>query len=156
MTKQQEIKALYLSGKNITDIASICNVSRATVYRYKNRDLSEGIDWDTLALNQQRDETNIKQSEEQFILTLIQSFDEAFEDLKKLDSKKRLEILDRYASTYYRLKAPLQSDSKAISLKAVTKALNYIADLAKKSKNASVQNFLADNTDEILSKVLKV
>lgn len=157
MTKKQEdeIKALYLKGYNITDIAKTCQVARQTIYRLKKRDLSEGVDWDVLALNKSRSIENIKESEERFVLTLIQSFEKQFEEIKELKAPEQLALLKTYSDTYYKLKAPLQSDTKALILEAVTKALSAIVDLAKKSKNSSVQNFLSDNADEILSKVLK-
>lgn len=155
MTKSQEIKSLYLSGKSITDISKVCNVSRATIYRHKARDLKEGIDWDALALNKTRDTTKVKHSEEQFLLALIQGFEENLKAIKDKPHLEQLEVLKEYASTYYKLKAPLQTDCKAIALQAVSKALSFMADLAKKQKSSTVGNFLADNADEILSRVLK-
>lgn len=153
--KYEDIKALYLRGHTITDIAKTCGVTRQTIYRLKKRDFKEGVDWDVLALNKSRDISNVKESEERFILTLIQSFENQFEEIKDLPSPEQLALLKTYSDTYYKLKAPLQSDTKAIALEAATKALSVVADLAQKSKNPSVQNFLSDNADEILSKVLK-
>lgn len=153
--KYEDIKALYLKGHTITDIAKTCSVTRQTIYRLKKRDFEEGADWDVLALNKSRDISNIKESEERFILTLIQSFENQLEELKKLPPDEQLPLLKSYTDTYYKLKAPLQSDTKALSLEAATKALSAVVDLAQKSKNPSVQNFLSENADEILSRVLK-
>ncbi len=149
------MKDMYLKGYSVTDIAKTCGVTRQTVYKKKSKDKKEGVDWDTLALAKNRDISNIKKSEEEFILTLIDSFDRAFEEVKNLEPQERLKILKEYSHSYYRLKAPIKTDVKAQILSAVQNAINEIADIAQKAKNDHVTDFLASNADIILQRVLK-
>ena len=150
------MKEMYIKGYTVTDIAKTHGVTRQTVYKKKAKDKQAGIDWDALALAKSRDTTNLKRSEEEFILTLIDSFDRAFEEVKELDPEERLKILNAYSRAYYKLKAPLKTDVKAKCLEAVQRAINEIADLAEKLKNDQVTDFLATNADTILEKALKV
>ena len=73
----------------------------------------------------------------------------------KLSPKDQLEILKEYTNTYYKLKAPLKVDDKAKILESISKAIEIIADIAKKENNEVVMNFLASNADEILARTLK-
>lgn len=146
---------MYIKGHNISDIARTCGVTRQTIYKKKARDKAAGIDWDALALAKNRNQTNVIKSEESFILTLIESFEMAFNEIKELKPDAKLEILKEYADTYYKLKAPLKTDTKAQILDAITNTINEIADLASRAKNDYVTDFLANNADEILKRVLK-
>jgi len=50
-TKQQKIeiaRALYITGKNDTEIATILEVSKKTIQNYKTQDSTNGNDWDLL------------------------------------------------------------------------------------------------------------
>lgn len=50
-TKEQKIdiaRALYVSGRNEDDIASILESSKRTIQNYKSEDSSKGNDWDVL------------------------------------------------------------------------------------------------------------
>ena len=118
------MKDMYVKGYSISDIAKTHGVTRQTVYKKKAKDKAAGVDWDALALAKSRDVTTIRKSEEEFILTLIDSFDRAFEEVKKQEPEKRLKILKEYSGAYYRLKAPLKTDVKAQVLSAVQNAIN--------------------------------
>ena len=149
-----EIRNMYIKGFSITDIATTFGVTRQTIYNRKNEDLNNGIDWDALALNSSRKKASL--SENEFILTLINSFELAFDKIKELEPTEQLEILKEYTDTYYKLKAPVKTDDKAKILENVSKAISQIADIAKKENNEAVMNFLAKNADEILARTLKV
>lgn len=142
---------MYIKGFSISDIATTFGITRQTVYNKKADDLKNGIDWDALALNSSR----ASLSENEFILTLINSYELAFNKIKELSPKDQLEILKEYTNTYYKLKAPLKVDDKAKILESISKAIEIIADIAKKENNEVVMNFLASNADEILARTLK-
>ena len=154
--KNIDMKDMYIKGYSISDIAKTHGVTRQTIYKKKAKDKAAGVDWDALALAKSRDVATIRKSEEEFILTLIDSFDRAFEEVKEQEPEKRLKILKEYSGAYYRLKAPLKTDVKAQILSAVQNAIGEIADLAAKSKNDHVTDFLAQNADAILQRTLKV
>lgn len=149
----EKLRNMYIKGFSISDIATTFGTTRQTVYNKKADDLKNGIDWDALALNSSRNKASL--SENEFILTLINSYELAFNKIKELNPKDQLEILKEYTNTYYKLKAPLKVDDKAKILESISKAIEIIADIAKKENNEVVMNFLASNADEILARTLK-
>ncbi|WP_170000339.1 DUF1804 family protein [Campylobacter sp. RM9328] len=152
---KQSAKDMYIKGYSVTDIAKTHGVTRQTIYKKKAKDKEAGIDWDALVLAKNRDAKSTKASEDRFISTLIESFERAFEEIKQLEPNEQLEILSNYTETYYKLKAPLKTDHKAVSIEAAQKAINEIVVIAEKSKNDAVTDFLSKNADEILGRIFK-
>ena len=81
---------MYIKGFSISDIATTFGITRQTVYNKKADDLKNGIDWDALALNSSRNKASL--SENEFILTLINSYELAFNKIKELSPQDQLEI----------------------------------------------------------------
>lgn len=152
-----QIKQMYVKGLSITDIASALNITRQTIYRYKNRDESEGVLWDELRLRASRDIGDIKVKEAIFINTLISSFDKFIQKANDDDeglSEKVLDKLNSYAKTYWSLKAPTRLDTKELTLDVAKKTLEKIANLALEKKDSAVIEFLSEYSDTIVKEVI--
>lgn len=155
-TKKQTIKKLYIDGKTIGEICTVTGVSRATIYNHKKRDLEDGIDWDELAFSKAIDPSGVRLNEKEFLTTLIKSFEEALKKLDDIeDPTKRLSLLKEYASSYYKLKAPLKNDCKSAALEAATKTIYAISQMALEEQNSAVVEFLTINAEKIVELVNK-
>lgn len=154
MSKREDIKELYTSGKSIEEICACCAISRGTFYYHKKSDQKNGINWELLRLQNNRSSENIEEKEARFLNLLIESFDKFIEANEELD-QKTIEALHKYATTYWRLKAPKELDAKSLSIKAVQEMLKKIGELALKEDNKEVVNFLAKHADYLIAEILK-
>lgn len=155
-TKKHGVKKLFLDGKTISYIATALSISRATIYAYKREDYENGIDWDELAFAQAIDPSGTKLNEKEFLATLIRQFEDALKSLDDLDNPaEKLMLLNEYAKSYYRLKAPLKNDCKSAVLEASGKAIYAISQLALEHDAKETLAFLSKNSDRIIEMVLK-
>ena len=154
--KTQTIKKYYIEGKSIGDICNIVGISRATFYNHKKKDLDNGIDWDDLAFSKAIDPSGVKLNEKEFLTTLIRSFEDALKNLDDIeDPTKRLSLLKEYANSYYKLKAPLKNDCKSAVIDATSKTIYEISQIAIETDNKFMVDFLSQNADEIIERVIK-
>ena len=151
--KTQNIKDLYTSGKTVSSIAQILHCTRATVYNAKNKASKAGDDWDALALVRTRSGAEVLKSEKEFINVLLNEFERGFNELSHLEPKERLELLERYTNSYYKLKAPQKEDKAQNKYNVITATIKSIAGLATKQNNAPVLEFLSTNANEIIGAV---
>lgn len=154
---KEKTKEMFLSGASIENICACLNISRDIFYRYKNEDFDKGISWEVLVLENNRNEKKIKEKEAYFLNTLIDSFEKFFEKKDELDSKT-IEKLNKYALTYWKLKAPRGEDEFLTSQKKkkiIQDVLYQLGDLALSTKNKEVSVFLSSNAEEILNRVLE-
>ena len=155
-TKVQTIKKLYVDGKTISEICQIVGISRATFYNLKKKDLEDGIDWEDLAFSKAIDPSGTKLNEKEFLTTLIRSFEEALKNLDDIeDPTKRLSLLKEYANSYYKLTAPLKNDCKSAVIDATSKTIYEISQIAIETDNKFMVDFLSQNADKIIERVIK-
>lgn len=155
-TKKQTIKKYYIDGKSVAEICNIVGISRATFYNHKKKDLDDGIDWDDLAFSKVIDPSGVKLNEKEFLTTLIRSFEDALKNLDDIeDPTKRLQLLKEYANSYYKLKAPLKNDCKSAVIDAVSKTIYELSQMALEDNNKIMVEFLSNNADKIIERVLK-
>lgn len=154
--KIQTIKKYYIEGKSIGDICNIVGISRATFYNHKKKDLDNGIDWDDLAFSKAIDPSGVKLNEKEFLTTLIRSFEDALKKLDEIeDPTKRLQLLKEYANSYYKLKAPLKNDCKSAIIDAVSKTIYELSQMALEDDNKMMVEFLSNNADKIIERVMR-
>ncbi|MBE0491115.1 MAG: DUF1804 family protein [Sulfurospirillum sp.] len=154
--KNAQIKKLYINGKTINEICTTTGVSRATIYNHKKRDLENGIDWDDLAFSKAIDPSGVRLNEKEFLTTLIKSFEEALKKLDDIDDPaKRLSLLKEYASSYYKLKAPLKNDCKQAVLETASKTVYELSQMALEQENQHIVEFLSSNAQMIIERVVK-
>ena len=154
--KTQTIKKYYIEGKSIGDICNIVGISRATFYNHKKKDLDNGIDWDDLAFSKAIDPSGVKLNEKEFLTTLIRSFEDALKKLDEIeDPTKRLQLLKDYANSYYKLKAPLKNDCKSAIIDAVSKTIYELSQMALEDDNKMMVEFLSNNADKIIERVIR-
>lgn len=147
----KEIKEAYLSGKDIASICTLFNITRSTFYYQKRKAKENGDDWDLDLLREARED--LKVSEEYFLSTLIHSFEKALQE-----GEPSLGDLDKYAQTYWKLKAPKNDDEFKLKEKlksAIEQTIREIANLALALDHEVVVEFLSQNSDEIISRVFK-
>lgn len=155
-SKLQTVKKLYIDGKTISEICQIANISKATFYNLKKKDLENAIDWDELAFSKAIDPSGVKLSEKEFLTTLIRSFEDALKNLDDIeDPTKRLQLLKEYANSYYKLKAPLKNDCKSAVIDAISKTIYELSQMALEDDNKTMVEFLSSNADKIIERVLK-
>lgn len=132
----------------------LMNLSRATIYNYKNQDIKNSIDWDELKFLHATDSTRTNKTEQEFIALLINQFDEALADLDKKSPEGKIATIAKYTNLYYKLKQ--QRDNPIVSKADIAKAvIEKISLIALNHKKQAVVNFLAANADLIISKVIK-
>lgn len=154
--KTQTIKKYYIEGKSIGDICNIVGISRATFYNHKKKDLDNGIDWDDLAFSKAIDPSGVKLNEKEFLTTLIRSFEDALKKLDEIENPtKRLQLLKEYANSYYKLKAPLKNDCKSAIIDAVSKTIYELSQMALEDDNKMMVEFLSNNADKIIERVIR-
>lgn len=153
-TQTQEIKNAYLSGKEVSSICMLFNITRSTFYYQKKKARENGDDWDGELLREKRDDEEIRASEEYFLATLIDSFEKALQE----DGNPSLEKLNKYAQTYWKLKAPKNDDEFKLKDRLREKAeatIKSIANLALELQESEVIEFLSNNHEEIIKRVFK-
>ena len=155
-TKVQTIKKYYIDGKSVAEICNIVGISRATFYNHKKKDLDDGIDWDDLAFSKVIDPSGVKLNEKEFLTTLIRSFEDALKKLDEIeDPTKRLQLLKEYANSYYKLKAPLKNECKSAIIDSVSKTIYELSQMALEDDNKMMVEFLSNNADKIIERVIR-
>ncbi|WDL73881.1 DUF1804 family protein [Helicobacter winghamensis] len=152
MSKRELVKNLYIEGKSIDEICLCAKITRAGFYYMKKDDFSKGVDWEALKLNALRDEKDLENKEAMFLNALISEFDRFLESASRDElSLELLEALQKYAKTYWAIKAPKKIDIKALKFETAKKTIEEIIALAK--DNGEVCEWLSANSDLILGKV---
>ena len=152
--RTQEIKKAYLSGKDVSLICKLLNITRSTFYYHKKKALESGDNWDEALLREKREEKEVRASEEYFLAKLINSFDEILKD----EGNCSLEKLNKYAQTYWKLKAPRNDDEFKIKDRLKERGeqvIKEIANLALEQEEQKVIEFLSANSEEIIKRVFK-
>lgn len=154
-TNRELIKRHYIDGMSVDTICSALNISRASLYYHKKKDAKNNILWEELKYLKSMDERNIQDKEKQFLNLLINAYDTVFDDIKKIQSpEKKISLLTKYATTYYKLKNP-NSENKNIFLgKGASSAIYEISNIAVKTDNKEVIEFLSTNYDLIIESVI--
>jgi len=153
--KHKRAKQLYIDGNSITDIATAVGLTRTTIYTYKAKDLKKDIDWDELRYLKQTSATSTKTDEKKFLGTLIQSFENAMMELEQIEEpEKRLNILTKFVNAYYKIKSPNSGDTKGAKASGASEAVYALSKLAMEQGNHTVVNFLSDNHDIVIERVL--
>ncbi|TKX29508.1 DUF1804 family protein [Campylobacter estrildidarum] len=154
MSKRELARNLFVQGKSLEDICVLTGLTRQGIYYMKKDDFGKGIDWEGLKLAALRDEKDLENKEAIFLNALIAEFDKFLKAASENElSIEVLENLNRYAKTYWAIKAPQKIDIKALNLQTCKKTISSIIELAK--NNEVVCEWLSDNSDLIISKVLK-
>lgn len=156
--KKQLAKDMYIKeNKSIEDICTALGISRATFYYYKNKDkTSNQIDWDELKLINAYAKKPTVENEKVFLSTLIKEFEIALEEFKEDKSEDKLKKLERFASSYYKLKMPRNENSKKINKADLLKDfLRKIAQLAIDKGRADIVDFLSKNEDDLIEILIK-
>lgn len=156
--KKQLAKDMYIKeNKSIEDICTSLGVSRASFYYYKNRDKTQKqIDWDELKLINAYDKKPTVENEKVFLSTLIIEFEKALEEFKESETEDKLKKLERFASSYYKLKMP--QGKIAVSIKKIDvlqEFLKKLVDIAVENNHIEVANFLSENASKIVDDLLK-
>lgn len=156
--KKQLAKDMYIKeSKSIEDICTSLGVSRASFYYYKNRDKTQNqIDWDELKLINAYDKKPTVENEKVFLSTLIIEFEKALEEFKESETEDKLKKLERFASSYYKLKMP--QGKIAVSIKKIDvlqEFLKKLVDIAVENNHIEVANFLSENASKIVDDLLK-
>ena len=153
--KKELAKRYYIDeNKSITDICVLVGRSRTTVHNYKNDDLENGIDWDELRLLKATDANGAKRTEAEFVALLIHSFETALKGLDTAQPEKQIVTVSKYINTYYKIKN--QRDNPKVNAANVAKEiLQHISKIALENKAVCVIEFLANNSDQIVSQIIK-
>jgi hypothetical protein len=146
------IKKMYIDGHTPDDICNALSIGRGTYYYHlkKNKD-----EWDNLKYAKSIDVKDLDLKEKEFLSILIDTFEKSFEEIKKSDLENKLQILNEYVKSYYKLKAPKDIDCKSQVIEAVMNTIYQISDIALEHKNSAVINFLSEHSEIITELALK-
>lgn len=156
--KKQLAKDMYIKeNKSIEDICTSLGVSRASFYYYKNRDKTQNqIDWDELKLINAYDKKPTVENEKVFLSTLIIEFEKALEEFKESETEDKLKKLERFASSYYKLKMPQGKIAVSVrKIDVLQEFLKKLVDIAVENNHIEVANFLSENASKIVDDLLK-
>ncbi len=156
--KKQLAKDMYIKeNKSIEDICTSLGVSRASFYYYKNRDKTQNqIDWDELKLINAYDKKPTVENEKVFLSTLIIEFEKALEEFKESETEDKLKKLERFASSYYKLKMPQGKIAVSVrKIDVLQEFLKKLIDIAVENNHIEVANFLSENASKIVDDLLK-
>jgi len=149
--KQQQAFKLYAQNVPLTQIATAVGVSRQTVANWRKK-----LDWDKELLMDATDESERAAAEQRFIAQLIRNYESALEEIEHSELPKKLELIERYAKSYYKLKTTATDAQTACEKRVRTVAyetITRIADMAIRHSAAGVAEFIADHADEIVALV---
>lgn len=146
--KHKQAYKLYTQGLNLSQIATTLGVSRQSVSNWKKR-----YKWDKELLLDATKKEELQAYEQRFIAGLIKEWEVAIDELQESDLPKKMEILEKYTRSYFKLKAG-NFDTK-IAKEKLTKEVAYktikaVADIAKKHNAIEAAEFLAKYADEIV------
>jgi len=155
MSNHFNAKSLYVdNGNSVTEIAAALNISRTSVYAYKNKDLANGIDWDDLRFLKATDSRDAQRNEEDFLALLIHNFEQALEKLNECDPVEQVGTLSKYAGIYYKIKQ--QKDNPKVNKAGMAKViLERISKIALEKESTTVIDFLSRHADEIVKAALE-
>jgi len=156
MTHHFNAKSLYVdNNKSVTEIAAALDISRTSVYAYKNKDLANGIDWDDLRFLKATDASDAQRSEEDFLALLIHNFEQALEKLNKCeDPAEQVATLSKYAGIYYKIKQ--QRDNPKVNKAGLAKAiLERLSQIALDKEATAVIDFLSQHADQIVKAAIE-
>lgn len=156
--KKQLAKDMYIKeNKSIEDICVALGISRASFYYYKNRDKTQNqIDWDELKLINAYDKKPTVENEKVFLSTLIIEFEKALEEFKESVTEDKLKKLERFASSYYKLKMPQGKIAVSVrKIDVLQEFLKKLVDIAVENNHIEVANFLSENASKIVDDLLK-
>jgi predicted transcriptional regulator len=157
LVNKEKIKAMYLEGKSVTEICAILGITRPTVYRHKKEDAAKGVDWDELLYLSASNIEGIELREKEFLSHLIKAFEKELDALESLPNAiKRLEVLDKYVKSYYRIKAPIKTDCSVQIYESLSLFVRELGALATQKGAVKVAEFLAENATFIIEKVQKL
>lgn len=149
-----QAKALYAAGKSISDIALLLGLTRTTIYSYKAKAKTQGVDWDELRFLKATDASDAQKQEEQFVALLIFQFEQALDELDSLDAEKKIGLISKHIDTYYKLKKQ-QGNVKVSKAEVAKDVLHRISAIALDKEATEVIQFLSTHADHIVSKVLQ-
>ena len=155
MGKREIYRELYVSGRTALEIASALDVTEQAVYYHKRADFKDGVDWDILRIAKITDIKDIKEKETKFLSLLLHEYEDALETLKDLEPIDRLDALKKYATAYYRLKAPKEQDGKVDKIRVAQDVITQMAQLSIDLDHQGVVEFLSKNSDTIVNAILK-
>ena len=144
-------------NRSIEDICTALGIARASFYYYKSTDKQKnGSDWDELKLLNAYSSKPTVENEKVFLSTLIKEFEDALGEFENYTAEDKLMKLERFASSYYRLKMP--KGKTALSVKKIDvlqEFLKKLVDIAVEENHMEVANFLSDNANKIVDELLK-
>ena len=155
MSKRTIYRDLYVAGKTPIQIAAAFGVTEQNIYYHKKDDKKKGMNWDELRLAKMTDIKDIREKETSFISVLLHDYEEALESLKDLKPIERLEALRKYATAYYKLKAPKEHSVTVDKIRVAQDVISQMANLAVDLEYHSVIEFLSKESDTIIHSILK-
>ena len=155
MGKRKIYRDLYTSGRSADEIAAAINVTPQSVYYHKKEDLKEGIDWDEIRIAKLTNTKTTKEQESKFLSLLLHEYEDALTSLKELKPIERLDALKKYATAYYKLKAPKENDIKVDKIKIAQDVITQLAEISLQKEAQEVISFLSAHSDEIIQTILK-
>lgn len=160
-SKKAIIKQLYLEGLSESDIALRVGCTRGTVSYHKGVDKKSGIDWDELRTQQQYNRLtgsdNFEQKQQVFLTTLFEAFEDEKKHLQDIeDPLIRVDALNKFAQSYYKVLKPSANDCKGVADEAARIAIGVIIDIAEKKKLNESIACLHEHIDEIVAQTVKL
>lgn len=149
--KNKQAYALYKKNIPLTGIATTLGVSRQTIANWRKKS-----QWDKELLLDATSSEELKAKEQQFVAGLIRQWESATDELESSELPKRLEILEKYTRSYYRLKAA-DGDCKfakeKLTREVAYQTIEEIAKISIRYNAIGVAEFLSEHADEIVNLV---
>ena len=147
---------LYSSGLSIDEVAGRLGKCRNTINNYRKKDAEKGVDWERLRLRQYMGDKEFENKHRVFLFAMFDAFEKDLPRLSQIDNPtQRLEILDKYSNTYYKLMNAAKREQPEIAIAEIAgKTLECVAKLALKSDARDVIRFLDERLEEIKAMIV--
>ena len=156
--KRKQMRRLYAKGKTIREIAATFGLKEKTVQAYKKKDKDAfARDWDLLRVEHRLSDEEIRENQRIFLSSLFACFQEERQSLKSIeDPGTRLALLERYATSYYRLTAAAKHSEPTAEISGlVVKIMETLSGLAIQEGQEHVARFFIDHMEDVHQAIKK-
>ncbi len=161
--RRKEMRRLYAQGGTIKEIAAALGLKEKTVRACKKKDKEKkdtdapACDWDLLRVEHRLSDEEIQENQRVFLSSLFACFQEERQSLKSIeDPGTRLALLERYATSYYRLTAAAKHSEPTAEISGlVVKIMETLSGLAIQEGQEHVARFFIDHMEDVHQAIKK-
>lgn len=141
----------YIDGMPIEEIARKMGHTDSTIYNWKRRDAEAGFVWEEMRIESEVSPQKFSERQRLFLSSLFDDYLNGRNEIKSIEKlDDRLTMLERYATSYYKLVHGAKQNQPQIEVgHIITKIISTIVTIADESGNETIKEWLLENLDTI-------